>query len=73
MFKYTVIDKAGVSTPSYRRLEALLVKRQGKWRIVMERQLDAVTEAAGTPSRTRTGATPGARVTAGPVPSPRFI
>lgn len=46
VFKYTVIDKAGVSTPSYRRLEALLVKRQGKWRIVMERQLDAVTEKA---------------------------
>ena len=46
VFKYTVIDKAGVATPSYRRLEALLVKRQGKWRIVMERQLDAVTEAA---------------------------
>ncbi len=45
VFKYTVIDKAGVSKPSYRRLEALLVKRQGKWRIVMERQLDAVTEA----------------------------
>ena len=46
VFKYTVIDKAGVATPSYRRLEALLVKRQGKWRIVMERQLEAVTEAA---------------------------
>ncbi|MBK7832467.1 MAG: hypothetical protein IPJ56_09015 [Gemmatimonadetes bacterium] len=46
VFKYTLIDKAGVSTPSYRRLEALLVKRQGKWRIVMERQLDAVTEAS---------------------------
>ena len=46
VFKYTVIDKAGVSTPSYRRLEALLVKRQGKWRIVMERQLDAVSEAS---------------------------
>jgi len=45
VFKYTVTDKAGVSTPSYRRLEALLVKREGKWRIVMERQLEAVTEA----------------------------
>lgn len=45
VFKYTVTDKGGVSTPSYRRLEALLVKRQGKWRIVMERQLEAVTEA----------------------------
>ena len=44
-FKYTVTDTAGVSTPSYRRLEALLVKREGKWRIVMERQLEAVTEA----------------------------
>lgn len=45
VFKYTVIDKAGLRTPSYRRLEALLVKRQGKWRILMERQLDAVTVA----------------------------
>ena len=45
VFKYTVIDRSGVSTPSYRRLEALLVRNQGKWRIVMERQLDAVTEA----------------------------
>jgi uncharacterized protein (TIGR02246 family) len=45
-FKYTVTDKAGVTKPAYRRLETLLVKRQGKWRIVMERQLDAVTEAA---------------------------
>jgi ketosteroid isomerase-like protein len=44
-FKYTTIDRAGVSTPGYRRLESLLVKRQGKWRIVMERQLDAMTEA----------------------------
>jgi ketosteroid isomerase-like protein len=46
VFKYTVIDKAGVRTPSYRQLETLLVKQQGTWRIVMERQLDAVTEAA---------------------------
>ena len=45
VFKYTVVDKAGVSTPSYRRLESLLVRRAGKWRIVMERQLDAATAA----------------------------
>ena len=45
VFKYTIIDKAGVAKPSYRQLEALLVKHQGKWRLVMERQLDAVTEA----------------------------
>ncbi|MBK6486966.1 MAG: DUF4440 domain-containing protein [Gemmatimonadetes bacterium] len=43
VFKYTVIDKAGMQTPSYRRLETLLVNRDGKWRIVMERQLDAVS------------------------------
>lgn len=46
VFKYTVIDKAGKATPSYRQLETLLVKHQGKWRILMERQLEAVTEAA---------------------------
>lgn len=45
VFKYTVIEKDGTSTPSYRRLECLMVKREGKWRIVMERQLDAVDEA----------------------------
>ena len=46
IFKYTVFDKAGVATPSYRQLETLLVKHQGRWVIIMERQLDAVTEAA---------------------------
>ena len=44
VFKYTTIDKAGKATPSYRQLECLLVKHQGKWVILMERQLDAVTE-----------------------------
>jgi uncharacterized protein (TIGR02246 family) len=46
VFKYAVIDKDGVSTPSYRRLETLLVKQNGTWRIVMERQLDAVSQEA---------------------------
>jgi ketosteroid isomerase-like protein len=46
IFKYTVFDKAGVATPSYRQLETLLVKHQGRWVILMERQLDAVNEAA---------------------------
>ena len=46
MFKYTVTDRSGVSTPSFVRMEALLVKSQGKWRILMERQLETVTEAA---------------------------
>lgn len=46
VFKYTVTDKAGKSSPSYRQLECLLVKHQGRWVILMERQLDAVTDAA---------------------------
>ena len=46
MFKYTTKDKAGVSTPRYIRMEALLVKTGGKWRMIMERQLDAADEAA---------------------------
>lgn len=44
MFKYTVTAK-GVSTPNIHPFEALLVKTNGQWRIVMERQFDAVTQA----------------------------
>jgi len=46
IFKYTVTDRAGASKPSYRRFESLLVKSNGKWRVLMEHQLDAVTETA---------------------------
>ena len=45
-FNYTTTDRAGKRTPSYRRMEALLVKTNGRWQIMMERQLDAITEAA---------------------------
>lgn len=45
VFKYTVVDRNGRATPSYRRLECLMVLHQGRWRILMERQLDAVSEA----------------------------
>ncbi len=45
-FRYATTDKAGVSTPGYVRFEALLVKSAGGWQIVMERQLDAITESA---------------------------
>ena len=45
-FRYATTDKAGVSTPGYVRFEALLVKSAGGWQIVMERQLDAITEQA---------------------------
>lgn len=43
-FRYATTDKAGVETPGYVRFEALLVKTPDGWRIVMERQLDAITE-----------------------------
>lgn len=45
-FRYATTDKAGVSTPGYVRFEALLVKSAGGWQIVMERQLEAITESA---------------------------
>lgn len=45
IFKYTTIDKAGVSTPGYYPFEQLLVKIDGRWRILMERQFAPVTEA----------------------------
>ena len=44
-FRYATPDKAGVETPGYVRFEALLVKTPDGWRMVMERQLDALTEA----------------------------
>ena len=46
MFKYTVTASSGAET-SYRvPFEALLVKKNGKWLILMERQLEAADEAA---------------------------
>jgi ketosteroid isomerase-like protein len=45
-FKYTTIDKAGKATPRYIKMEALLVKTGGKWLMIMERQLEAIDEAA---------------------------
>jgi protease II len=45
-FRYGIVDKAGSSTPSYVRFEALLVKTSAGWQMVMERQLEAITESA---------------------------
>ena len=45
IFKYTTIDKAGASTPGYYPFEQLMVKIDGRWRILMERQFAMVTEA----------------------------
>ena len=45
LFKYTVITKAGVSTPQFVPFEVLLVKSNGAWRVLMERQFAAVAQA----------------------------
>ncbi len=44
-FRYATIDKAGVSKPGYVRFEALLVKTSAGWQMLMERQLEPITEA----------------------------
>jgi ketosteroid isomerase-like protein len=46
IFNYTIVTKAGVSTPKYYPFEELLVKTNGKWRVLMERQFAPVTEDA---------------------------
>jgi uncharacterized protein (TIGR02246 family) len=46
MFKYTQTDKSGVAKSVFVPLECLLVKEGGRWLILMERQLDAGTEAS---------------------------
>ena len=43
IFKYTVIARSGASTPKFYPFEELLVKTDGKWRVLMERQFDPVT------------------------------
>ncbi len=44
LFKYTVISKTGASTPQFVPFEALLVKTNGAWRMLMERQFSPVTQ-----------------------------
>lgn len=46
IFKYTVVARSGASTPKFYPFEELLVKTDGKWRVLMERQFDLVTEDA---------------------------
>lgn len=46
IFKYTVIGKSGASTPKFYPFEELIVKTDGKWRVLMERQFAEVTQAA---------------------------
>jgi hypothetical protein len=44
IFRYATTTRAGVETAGYTRFEALLVKSGGTWLMLMERQLDAVSE-----------------------------
>lgn len=46
IFKYTTTDRAGVSKSAYTQFEALLIKTNGKWQNLMERQRDPSTGAA---------------------------
>jgi ketosteroid isomerase-like protein len=46
IFKYTIIAKSGASTPKFYPFEELLVKTNGKWRVLMERQFAEVTQDA---------------------------
>ena len=46
IFKYTVVAKSGATTPRFCPFEQLLVKTNGKWRVLMERQFDPVTQEA---------------------------
>jgi ketosteroid isomerase-like protein len=46
IFKYTVIAKSGAMTPKFYPFEELLVKTNGKWHVLMERQFAEVTQDA---------------------------
>ncbi len=45
IFRYSTVDPSGVENASLVRLEALLIKQDGTWLIVMERQLGAAEES----------------------------
>lgn len=45
-FRYTTLEKNGTRTPVTIAFEALLTKAGGKWRILMERQLGPIDDAA---------------------------
>ena len=46
MFKYTEMDNKGEVSPVFISFESLLVKKDGRWLVVMERQLEELDEAA---------------------------
>ena len=44
IFKYTVIARSGASTPRFCPFEELLVKTNGRWLVLMERQFAVVSQ-----------------------------
>ena len=46
MFRYAETDEHGVEQPAFIPFEALLVKKNGRWLMMMERQLEAADEGA---------------------------
>ena len=46
IFRYAETDKEGLETPAFVPFEALLVKQDGSWLMMMERQLEATDESA---------------------------
>lgn len=44
--RYAETDAAGVEQPRFVNLEALMVKKDGRWLMTMERQLDPADQAA---------------------------
>lgn len=47
IFRYAQTDASGVEVlPVYMHMEALIVKKEGRWLMVMERQLDVTDESA---------------------------
>ena len=46
IFKYTVLEKSGARSAKFYPFEQLLVKTNGTWRVLMERQFAEVTEDA---------------------------
>jgi ketosteroid isomerase-like protein len=48
LFKYSVIPASGPEVSSYVEFETLMIKKDGRWLILMERQLRDVDESAWT-------------------------
>ena len=46
IFRYAVAGESGEEAPVYVEFEALMVKQDGNWLIMMERQLDTVDQTA---------------------------